>query len=379
MHLAPNFVNVELSTSSINNELKGRLVLILISPHDRQHIEEHLGGCLDRLLQADGNMPAHLRPLVACLRAYVTRGGKRVRPQLCIWAFQNNSVNPVDSNLLDLACAWEIFHAFLLVHDDLIDVADTRRQIPSLHRQLQSLDHDSPLFGQNLAIVAGDLLFSVAIRLLSEMNIDPPRQVQLIRLFSRIACTTGFGQAIDLFQSQMPLAAVTEEVLLCEYDWKTAAYTFEGPLLSGAILAGAGPAVQSVLSRFSRAIGQAYQLQNDLQDLAEPAHEGCDLMQGKRTVSLMRARANMTPESRRSFDQRAETIATANGQAVRLAESLRLDLCASGAIEQTQNLIQRLLDEARSAAGSACVPEHFAGSLVGLVDSLQQHYFASKS
>jgi geranylgeranyl diphosphate synthase type II len=255
-------------------------------------------------------------------------------------------------------------------------VADTRRQTPSLHRQLQSLDHDGPQFGRNMAIVAGDLLFGVSIRLLAEMKINPAIQLQLIQLFSRIACTTGFGQAIDLFQSQVPLADVCEDILLCEYDWKTAAYTFEGPLLSGAILAGASPAVQAVLSKFARAIGLAYQLHNDLLDLSQPAHEGCDLAQGKRTVSLMRARANMSAEARKQFDQRAEEVATANGHAIELAESMRLDLCNSGAIDQTQAIIHELLENARQSASAPSVPSHLTAALSHLVDSLQQHYFA---
>ncbi len=289
----------------------------IISASDLEQIESHLGKSLDRLLHTEKPLPQHLRPLVQRLNAYVTRGGKRIRPQLCIWAFLSNSDLPVDQQVLDVACAWEIFHAFLLVHDDLIDVADTRRQIPSLHRQLQLLDHDSPQFGQNLAIVGGDLLFSAAIRLLAEMQIAPATSVKLIRLFSRIACTTGFGQAIDLFQAQMPLNGVSEELLLCEYDWKTAAYTFEGPLLSGAILAGVDEAVSAGLSQFSRAIGQAYQLHNDVLDLSNTAHEGCDLIQGKRTISLMRTCAGMTPERRKDFDEQMQSLATANGQAVR--------------------------------------------------------------
>ncbi len=352
--------------------------MTLISPADLQRIEQHLGTSLDRLLQAQGPTPRHLQPLIDRIREYVMRGGKRVRPQLCLWSFAGISDSPVSSELLDVACAWEIFHAFLLVHDDLIDVADTRREIPSLHRQLQLLDHDSAQFGQNMAIVAGDLLFGASIRLLAEMEIDPAIQIRLIRLFSRIACTTGLGQAIDLFQSQVPLSSVCEEVLLCEYDWKTAAYTFEGPLLSGAILAGAEPATLAILSRFARAIGQAYQLQNDLLDLCQPAHEGCDLVQGKRTISLLRARAGMTLESRREFDRRMDAIPAANGQAVRLAESLRLELCESGAVEQTQSMIVSLLEEARDAAGSVELPNRLARALSVLVDSLSQHYFAAK-
>jgi geranylgeranyl diphosphate synthase type I len=361
----------------MNNAAKGKW-LRLLPVKDLANIEAHLGESLDRLLiHADGPLPQHLRPLVQRLRAYVTRGGKRIRPQLCVWAFLCNTDSPVTPQLLDVACAWEIFHAFLLVHDDVIDVADTRRQIPSLHRELQSLDHDSPQFGQNMAIVAGDLLFSAAIRLLAEMDTDPAIIVKLIQLFSRIAGTTGFGQAIDLFQAQMPLTGVSQELLLCEYDWKTAAYTFEGPLLSGAIMAGADSSVANVLSQFSRAIGQAYQLKNDLQDLSVPSHDGCDLVQGKRTVTLMLARAAMTDAERSAFDTRLDSLATANGQSVRLAESLRLELCRRGAIEQTNEMIHALLNQARTIAAGRTVPAKLSASLLKLVDALSQLCFAA--
>jgi geranylgeranyl diphosphate synthase, type I len=351
--------------------------LTLISPAELKRIESHLAGGLEKLLRVDGVLPSHLKPLIASLHAYVMRGGKRMRPQLCVWVYEHLTEQQIPAELRDVACVWEIFHAFLLVHDDLIDVADMRRQTPSLHRQLQSLDHDSPQFGQNMAIVAGDLLFGASIRLLAEMQIQPGIVVQLMRLFSRIACTTGLGQAIDIFQSVLPLSGVCEDVLLCEYDWKTAAYTFEGPLLSGAILAGANEQVLQVLSRFSRAIGQAYQLHNDLLDLAQPAHEGCDLVQGKRTISLMRARAGMSVDRRQRFDRRLEAIPSANGQAVALAESLRLELCECGALRQTQCMIQRLLDTARTTTEHADLPTRLGEAMRQLVDALEQNYFAS--
>ncbi len=351
--------------------------MTFISQSHLQSIEGHLAGRLAELLTADGPETSNLDALAQRVSGYVLRGGKRIRPQLCVWSYLAAGGTTVDTNVLDVASAWEIFHAFLLVHDDLIDVADTRRQTPSLHRQLQSLDHDSPAFGENLAIVAGDLLFGVSIRLLAEMNIDPAVQVQLLRLFSRIACTTGFGQAIDIFQSKEPLNGVSETVLMREYDWKTAAYTFEGPLLSGAILAGASTATQSTLSRFARAIGQAYQLQNDLADLSQPAHDGCDLIQGKRTVTLMHARAGMTADRRQMFDSQLDALATANGQAVAQAETLRMQVRRSGAIEMTGQTIHKLLGEARSSAADSAICPSLSLLLIGLTDSLEKCYFAT--
>jgi geranylgeranyl diphosphate synthase type I len=352
--------------------------LTILAASDLARIERHLGQRLDSLLtdlSGDAGVPG-LDQLTDTIRQYVTRGGKRVRPQLCLWAFaQTGGGDPTDA-VLDLACAWEIFHAFLLVHDDLIDAADTRRAIPSLHRQLQDLDHGSPAFGRNLAIVAGDLLFGTAIRLLSELDCAPQMQVELIRLFSRIACTTGFGQAVDLFQSQVPLAGVCERAVLTEYHWKTAAYTFEGPMVTGAILAGADAAARGVIAGFARAIGQAYQLQNDLLDLSEPAHDGCDLVQGKRTVTLMRARSTMSADDRRGFDDRIEQLRTANGRAVKLAEAIRRDVIGTGAIEQTRCVIERLLCEARTTAATASTVR-LRESLGGLIDAARAGYFSS--
>jgi geranylgeranyl pyrophosphate synthase len=353
--------------------------LTLVSPIDLKRIDRHLAECLTRVLDEAANAPG-LHRFNDRLHAYVQRGGKRVRPQLCLWAY-DRSGGPRDgagdppAAVLDVACAWEVFHAFLLVHDDLIDAADTRHAAPSLHRQLQSLDHDGEQFGRNLALVAGDLLFGAALRLLAESDAPAPVRVDLMQQFARVACTTGFGQAIDVLQAEAPLSAVSEATLLREYHWKTAAYTFEGPLVSGATLAGAPPQSRDVLARFARAVGQAYQMQNDLSDLSTPAHDGCDLIQGKRTPTLLRARSTWPADRQDDFDRRVETLRTANGQAVKLAEQLRQDVIDSGAVEQTRQWVADLLADARAAAAEPDVDPTLAAGLADLIDGLELTYF----
>ena len=343
---------------------------------DLDRLDRHLSACLARVLD-DAAAGAGLDRLHDRLRRYVQRGGKRVRPQLVLWAHGRCGDGGTSAAVLDVACAWEIFHAFLLVHDDLIDAADVRRDRPSLHRQLQSLDHDGEQFGRNLAIVAGDLLFGAAVRLIAEADAPAAVRVDLMQLFSRIACTTGFGQAIDVMQAESPLAGVTEGTLLREYSWKTAAYTFEGPLLSGAALAGATPAARAVLVRFARSVGQAYQLQNDLADLSTPAHDGCDLIQGKRTPTLLRARSCMSTESRVDFDGRLEAVRSANGHAVAMAEQLRREVFATGAVEQTGRLVRDLLADARGAAAEGAVAGRLGEGLGQLIAGLEATYFAA--
>ena len=344
----------------------------LISAKDLLAVEMHLSRRLDGYLTSES---ADIEPLNRVLEGFVLRGGKRLRPQLCLWTYAAAGGFGADpSAVLDVACAWEVFHAFLLVHDDLIDAADVRRSTPSLHRQLQSLDHNSPIFGRNLAIVAGDLLYSVAMRLMVDAAAEPAVLVQLMKLFARVACTTGYGQAIDLFQSQLPPSEVAEATLLCGYDWKTAAYTFEGPMLSGAMLAGANTVTTGRLSTFAKSLGQAYQLQNDLADLTEPAHDGCDLVQGKRTVTLMRTRSSMSLPQRNELDRRLSELTVAEGDAVFLAERLRHQLIDGGAIDRTEVLIDRLLNDAATAA--ADIGGSLGRSLCDLLDRLRSNYFA---
>lgn len=351
--------------------------LNLLPPDHLARIDLHLRNLLERTFQADG-----LIGFNQTVRAYVLCGGKRVRPQLCLWTWMNSAEVPTTevpasepAALLELACTWELFHAFLLAHDDIIDSAEHRRGQPSLHRQLAALDGDCPRFGANLGIVAGDLLFSAALRICHELDLPADRHREVLRLFSRIACQTGFGQAVDILYSHARPDEASEEELLREYHWKTAAYTFEGPMLSGALLAGACAEARAAIARFALALGQAYQLQNDLIDLSRPAAEGCDLMEGKRTVTLRRARAAMSDLQRLRFDRRLRKLKRPDAQSLALAESLRQEVWSLGAPQRTFELIRRLLDEAHHAASDPAIPERLGRGMVELLRSLDGQYF----
>jgi geranylgeranyl diphosphate synthase, type I len=135
-----------------------------------QAVESHLNDASLRLLSATG-----IVSLGELMRCYVMRPGKRIRPQLVAWTYlsavqQDDTDISLNTSVLDVAVAWEMFHAFLLIHDDLIDGSDFRRLEPALHRQLQSLDSNSPRFGANLAIVAGDLMYAATMRLLADTD-----------------------------------------------------------------------------------------------------------------------------------------------------------------------------------------------------------------
>ena len=352
-------------------------LLTLLRQSDTRLLLDHLRRRLDDLLR-----PQQLGPIAELLREYVLASGKRIRPQLCLWTYNlcaESADDDVREELLDAACAWELFHAFLLIHDDIIDEADHRRGEPSLHRQLAALDSNSSVFGRNLGIVAGDLLFAASMRLWQNVrgeHLDRDARRELVNLFSRIGLDTGAGQAADITQSHAQLSALAEADVLLGYQNKTAAYTFEGPMLSGGLLGNLPLDARSHLQRFALAIGQAYQIENDLLDLEAPLHDGCDLAQGKRTLTLLRARAKLDTAGQSAFDGDLATMSTLKpAERLERAETMRQTLRDTGAIHDTRDAVVRLLTVASDHANDRAVPPRLREGLGQLICSLSESYF----
>ncbi len=358
--------------------LLGRLGVKLLTETQSQLIELHLQKVLDCAFSAPG-----MNELSRLVAEYVLAGGKRVRPQLTAWTYLNSQtargVSDLPKPVLDAASAWELFHAFLLAHDDIIDNAELRRDLPTLHARLAALDHGSIEIGKNLALVAGDLLFSTSMKLFHDLEADAATYKQALRLYSRIASTPGFGQIIDICQTHADPDSVSADVVLREYHWKTAAYTFEGPMLSGAILAGISEPAQHAIARYALNLGQAYQLQNDVIDLSAPARGGCDLVEGKRTVTLLCARRLLLPEARTAFDGQLAAIDRGGAAAVSIAEELRAVIRSTGAIDHTAALIDGFLNTASEAATDPAIPDRLSVAMQSLLSAMKSQYFAPVS
>src|ERR1700758_1448276 len=152
---------------------------------DRAGIEE----ALDRLLPKEEAHPASIHK---AMRYSVFAGGKRIRPILCLEAASMFSENPVAA--FSAGCALEFIHTYSLIHDDLpaLDNDDFRRGKPTCHK----------VFGEAMAILAGDALFTLAIQTLTRINAsDPARVVALMSELSFAACTVeGMigGQVTDI-------------------------------------------------------------------------------------------------------------------------------------------------------------------------------------
>ncbi len=273
---------------------------------DRERIDQCLSDVLAEARRIYAVNPL-LIPLFERMTEFVLEGGKRLRPRLCLASFRivSEGFSPPPHAVWQAAASLEIFHAFMLVHDDLIDGSTLRRDRPTLHEaiRLGSDDSESAFSRKrsaDLGLLAGDLLFALGNRMLNRSGLDDAALGRANRLISDMLVETGIGEALDVLADDCPLDRLAEGPLVEGYLRKTARYTVSGPLVLGATIAGAGPKVCRSLDRFGDLLGFGYQVQNDLASLAEDPEYGdhADLDGGKRTYVLWTAYQSLNPAGR---------------------------------------------------------------------------------
>jgi len=218
---------------------------------DRAGIEE----ALDRLLPKEEAHPASIHK---AMRYSVFAGGKRIRPILCLEAAAMFSENPVAA--VSTGCALEFIHTYSLIHDDLpaLDNDDFRRGKPTCHK----------VFGEAIAILAGDALLTLAFQTLAFVPVEPQRRLNILATIAQAAGTDrGMigGQVADLeAEKKMPDVGTLEYI----HRSKTAAL-IRASIVAGGIAGGATNEDVERLKCFGENIGWAFQVVDDILDVEE--------------------------------------------------------------------------------------------------------------
>lgn len=202
---------------------------------------------LDGYLPDEGESP---KPLTDAMRYSVLGGGKRLRPALVLAACE--ACNGSSSDAMAAACAVEIVHCFSLIHDDLpcIDDDDVRRGRPTCHI----------VFGEAVALLAGDALFALAFELVAGSKAGAAGVIELSR-GTGWAGVVG-GETLDILNER----AAPDPRLLAEIHRKKTGALFATAAVLGALCAGAPPAEVEALRRYGYALGQAFQIADDILD-----------------------------------------------------------------------------------------------------------------
>jgi len=231
-------------------------------------------GALDQFLVRDN--PSNLYDAA---RHLPMAGGKRLRPVLSMLCCE--AVGGTHHDVMSFAIGVELVHNFSLVHDDIMDKSNLRRNLPTVHLE----------YGEPTAIIAGDLLFAKVFESLESYSYEQNRFKKLYRLLIRSIIEVCEGQQYDMnFEKRL---LVSEDEYLNMIQKKTAAL-FQISSEGGAIAGKASENIQKTFSVYGTSLGLAFQIHDDYLDMSSTEETlgkdiGNDIRNGKKTLIAVHA------------------------------------------------------------------------------------------
>jgi geranylgeranyl diphosphate synthase type II len=263
-------------------------------------------------------------------RYILQAGGKRIRPALLLLACE--SVGGHGEDAVHAAAGIEILHNFTLVHDDIMDHADTRRGRETVHKK----------WDENVAILAGDALLALAYR---AVLLTPSEHLrEIVQTFTEAVVVVCEGQAYDKEFEARRRVHVNEYLMMIE---KKTGKLLTAALRIGGLIGNASKPALNALQQYGDHIGRAFQIQDDLLDVIGDEKEfgktiGRDLMEGKKTFLLLEA----LRLAKGTQKQMLERICSHGGIQPRQIGAYRKIFEETGALDSARRKIEDDLEEA---------------------------------
>lgn len=225
---------------------------------------------------------------VDALAEMIGSGGKRIRPAFCVTGYLAAGGDPADPGIVSAGAALEMLHVSALVHDDVLDDSDIRRGLPTVHAHHTALhatsgwQGESRRYGEGVAILVGDL----ALVYSGELMAEAPATV--VPEWNRLRSEVMIGQYMDVHAAAEFSVDLRSSRLIARI--KSGRYTIHRPLVVGASAAGRAD-LAPVFEEYGEAVGEAFQLRDDLLDAFGDSADtgkptGLDFTQHKMTLLL---------------------------------------------------------------------------------------------
>ena len=273
--------------------------------------------------------------LINQIGAYIVHsGGKRLRPMIVLLAAQACAYS--GNRHIDLAAVIEFIHTATLLHDDVVDGSDLRR----------NRETANAVWGNEASVLVGDFLYSRAFEMMVDVG-----QMQVMDILSHATNRIAEGEVLQLLNVHNP---ETSEADYMEVIKRKTATLFEAGARLGGVIAGVAQTQQQALANYGLHLGIAFQLVDDALDYNASNSDigkniGDDLAEGKPTLPLIQAMKQADEADRRRLAQVIE-----HGGLDEI-DFVMQTIHGSGAIAYTQQLAQRQVELAKQAL--ACLPE----------------------
>ena len=304
-------------------------------------------------------------------------GGKRIRGSLLQCAYFGVGGRE-KKKILKVAVAIEFLHLFFLVHDDIIDRGQLRHGQQPLHRFFaKKANNSSELlkseqFGNSVAIIVGDMFFAKANEIILQAGFGKKETLEALTYLQNVVKMTIIGQSQDIAIENSK--KVSQSDVLRMYENKTAKYTFEGPLLLGMIFAGVcDKKIKNIFSRYARAIGKAYQLQDDTLGIFGKERKigkstVSDIEEGKLSLMLIYARAKAKAGDLKTLNG----IFAKKGITQKETQFFKEILIKTGARKYAHDLTKRYFEIGKKEIEKASLILQSKNFLLGLVEYLEE-------
>lgn len=280
-------------------------------------------------------------------------GGKRLRGTFLYMSYILNNGKDL-SEAMKVSPFIELIHAYLLIHDDIMDRAKLRRGFRTIHREYEEIykdrTHDTrgaKHFGTAMGINVGDVLCHLGLLTLTQSNFSAEAKVKALTKAHRNFTDVGYGQILDVYGA---IESVEEEYVLQVHLYKTGYYTYETPLHVGGILAGASEQDLSMLTDYALPGGIAFQIVDDIIDLYGTFEQtgkipGTDIKEGKNTLLTVKA-YELANQRDRAIMESALGNPRVGKQSIELVKRIIED---TGSLEYSRKKAKQLLAKSTKA------------------------------
>ncbi len=311
----------------------------------------------------------------------LTRNGKKIRASLVKLGYDVSRTErsprcAVADGVFRAAGSIEILHNAFLIHDDIVDNSDLRRNEPTVHRRYANAsrarfatDEDALAYGRAVALNFGDKGQALAQELLLSSGFPGEVLLKAVTLLSRVTIETVTGQLLDVGDVRLP--ELTETQVLQIHEYKTAHYTVMLPLLMGATLAGVKEPMLESIRGYAIPIGIAFQIQDDIlglygdrEVLGKPVDS--DLKEGKKTLLFVHAYEVATPPDQAILERIHGSSDLAAGDLERVREIVR----NTGALSRSRRIAHDLVRQGKAHIHSMSPAPNWRRMLAALADYL---------
>lgn len=290
------------------------------------------------------------------IKDYILMGGKRLRPAALIMAYKGFGGD--EEQIYDTALSVEFLHNSTLIHDDVMDEDDTRRNRDSIHKIMKDyflkstkeINYDGPLFNKassrfavSNAICDGNLLYSLGGLFLLNSHFELELMNRALKVYHNACRIVNQGQLLDFFSE---LKNSTERDYLKMIEQKTG-NLFKASTEIGAILAGANNEQIEILAKYAINIAVAFQLQDDIMDISSEMKKGhaigSDIKKGKKTLLVIKTLEKASKSQREIL---LNTMGNGNATEEELKKAIEI-ITNSGALSYVRMLANRKIVEAK--------------------------------